>query len=308
MTTRLGLGLVLLPTLFACSSAPAGGGDSAVEARSLDGRDLLRQPMEPAKQAEYERGLDDALAALEAHPDDPAPRILVGRRLSQLGRYREALATFQEGARKFPDDARFARFAGHRMITLRRFAEAERELERAESLQAGREDELEESLSSDNDIDWLAHSIQYHLGLARYFQGDWRGASDAFGTCLAVSRNDDARCSAAYWLVVALRRQGRDDAARAALAEVSGALEVREYVSYRDLVLFYTGQIDQAALLAPGREQGGVEFATRAYGAAQWQRFEGRAADCEVLLHEIVAAGMWPAFGAIGAEVDLARR
>lgn len=310
MSTRALL-LALLPFAVSCSSAPAGDADSAVEARSLDGRELLRPPLEPDVQAEREAALAAAQAELARDPSDAAAQVWVGRRLAYLGRYREALAVFEAGAARFPDDPRFPRHAGHRLITLRRFAEAERELERAEVLMAGWTDEIEVNglpSVSGVDIDWLAHSIQYHLGLSRYFQGDWRGASDAFGVCLAVSRNDDARCSAAYWLVVALLRQGRDEAARAVLDELSGERDVVEYFSYRDLVLHFTGALDEAALLAPGRAAGGVDFATRAYGAAQWNVYQGRREAAAALYAEIVAAGMWPAFGAIGAEVELARR
>lgn len=310
MLTRASF-LVLLSFVAACRSAAPGATAGLVEARALDGRELLRPPLEPAVQAEREAQLDAARAALARNPSDPDAHVWVGRRLAYLGRFREALAAFEDGSERFTQDPRFPRHAGHRLITLRRFAEAERALERAAVLAEGRPDEIEPNglpSVSGIDVDWLAHSIQYHLGLARYFQGDWRGASEAFGDGLAVSRNDDARCSAAYWLVLALRRQGRDDAARAVLSELSGELDVVEYFSYRDLLLHFAGVLDQAALLAPGRSAGGVDLATRAFGAAQWQLFEGRSAAADALYAEILADGMWPAFGAIGAEVELARR
>lgn len=311
MSTRTLL-LALLPFVAACrSSGVSEGASSVVEAHSVDGRELFRPPLEPADQAQREAWLAEARAAVERDPSQADAHILVGRLLAGLYRYRESLESFEQSASRFPDDPRFPRHVGHRRITLRRFAEAQAALEQAEALFHGRPDEVEPPVipttSGAVDIDWLANSIQYHLGLARYFQGDWRGASDAFGRCLAVSRNDDARCMSAYWLVLALRRQGRDDAAEAALAELSGELRVVEYFSYRDLVLYFQGAIDEAALLAPGRDKGGVEFATRAYGAAQWHAFEGRPDSARALYEEILAGGMWPAFGAIGAEIELAR-
>lgn len=302
---------VLLACLFACHTAGLGGEAPAVETRSVDGRELLRPPLEPAQAAEREAALDQARAALRRDPEDPVAHIWVGRRLAYLGRYRESVTAFEQGAERFPKDPRFPRHAGHRWITLREFAHAERTLERAEALLAGFADEIEPNglpSVSGAQVDWLVHSIHYHLGLARYFQGDWRGASDAFGACLAASRNDDARCSAAYWLVLSLRRQGRDEAARNVLDEVRGELDVAEYLSYRDLIAYFAGELDESALLAPGREAGGVEFASRAYGAAMWNALEGRQEACDSLLREIVAAGTWPAFGAIGAEIELAGR
>lgn len=308
MSTRALL-LALLPFVAACRSS--GGQEPQVEAHSVDGRELLRLPLEPDVRREREAALEQAREALERDPSDADAHVLVGRLLAAMFRYRESLETFEQGAERFPDDPRFPRHVGHRRITLRRFADAERALEHAQELFAGRPDEVEPAVTpgpSGVDIDWLANSIHYHLGLARYFQGDWRGASDAFGDCLAVSRNDDARCMSAYWLVLALRRQGREDAARAVLAELSGELDVLEYFAYRDLVLFFQDALDEAALLAPGRESGGMDFATRAFGAAQRHLLEGRPAQAQALFEEIVAGGMWPAFGAIGSEIELARR
>jgi tetratricopeptide (TPR) repeat protein len=308
MSTRALL-LSLLTLVAACSSPGAGAQPAPVEAHSVDGRELRRLPLEPALRQEREAALGAAQEALRRDPSDADAQVLVGRLLAVLFRYRESLETFEQGAARFPDDPRFPRHVGHRRITLRRFADAERALEQAQTLFAGRPDEVEPAVPSSPsgvDIDWLANSILYHLGLARYFQGDWRGASDAFGECLAVSRNDDARCMSGYWLVLALRRQGREDAAQAVLAELSGELHVLEYLAYRDLVLFFQDALDESALLAPGRASGGMDFATRAYGAAQRHLLEGRHAEAQALFEEIVAGGMWPAFGYIGSEVELA--
>jgi tetratricopeptide (TPR) repeat protein len=303
------LPIALLVVPLACRAASVDGATGVVEATSVDGRELLRPPLARDEQAEREAALEQARDAARRAPDDATAQVWVGRRLAYLGRFREAAAAFEAGAARFPLDPRFPRHAGHRLITLRRFAQAQSALQRAEALMAGWSDEIEPNglpSASGAQVDWLAHSIHYHLGLARYFQGDWRGASDAFGACLAVSRNDDARCSAAYWLVLALRRQGRDEAARRVLEELGGELEVAEYRAYRDLIEHYAGRLDESGLLAPGRAAGGVDFATRAYGAAVKHLLEGRREAGLALLREIVEAGTWPAFGAIGAEVELA--
>ena len=70
----------------------------------------------------------------------------------------------------------------------------------------------------------------------------------------------------------------------------------------------FAGGLSRAELLAPGRAAGGVEFATRAYGASAWARLEGDTDAADALLDEVVEAGTWPAFGAIAAEADRARR
>ena len=306
------LALLLLVSFGACRGAPPAEDGPVVEARALDGRELLRPPLEPQVRAEREAALAVAREALERAPQDPDAWIWVGRRLGYLGRYREAEGCFAEGQARFPADPRFPRHRGHRLITLRRFGEARRQLELAAALFAGRPDEVEPAglpNAAGIDVDWLGHSIQYHLGLACYLQGDWRAASEAFGTCLASSRNEDARCSAADWLVLSLRRQGRAAAARAVIDELAGGdVEVVEYAAYRDLLRHYAGDLDADALLAPGRAVGGVELCTRAYGAATWARLEGRGAEADALLDELLAEDAWAAFGAIAAEADRARR
>lgn len=312
MGPRLAATLALSVLAFGCrAAAPAEPSAPVVEARSLDGRDLVRPALAPDVRAAREQALADAQDALASDPGDADAWVWVGRRLGYLGRYREAERHFAEGQLRFPDDPRFPRHRGHRLITLRRFAEAERELARAAALFEGRPDEIEPAglpNAAGIEIDWLAHSIHYHLALARYLQGDWRGASDAWGTCLALSRNEDARCSAANWLVLALARQGREGAVRAVLDEVSGGdLEVVEYAAYRDLLRRYAGSLELDEVLAAGREAGGVELATRAYGAATWERLEGRGDEADVLLDELFAEDAWAAFGAIAAEADRAR-
>lgn len=308
--TLLVLGLLLVGP--GCRSSAPADAEPVVEARALDGRALLRPPLAADVAARREADLERALADLERDPTDADAWIWVGRRLGYLGRFQEAERRFAEGAARFPADPRFPRHRGHRLITLRRFDGAERELERAAALFAGRPDEIEPAglpNAAGIEIDWLGHSIPYHLGLARYLRGDWRGASDAFGTCLEVSRNEDARCSAAYWLVLALRRQGRAAAARGVLDELDGGrVQVVEYAAYRDLLRHFAGELSREELLAPGRAAGGVEFATRGYGAAAWARLEGDADAADALLDEVVEAGTWPAFGAIAAEADRARR
>ena len=108
--------------------------------------------------------------------------------------------------------------------------------------------------------------------------------------------------------MLALRRQGREAAARGVLDELDGGrVEVVEYAAYRDLLRHFAGGLTREELLAPGRAAGGVEFATRGYGASAWARLVGDRAASDALLDEVVDAGTWPAFGAIAAEVDRAR-
>ena len=70
------------------------------------------------------RLLSEAEATLADNPTDADALIWKGRRLGYLGRYEEAIAVYMTGEALHPTDARFARHIGHRLISLRRFAEA----------------------------------------------------------------------------------------------------------------------------------------------------------------------------------------
>jgi len=74
-----------------------------------------------------------------------------------------------------------------------------------------------------------------------------------------------------------------------------------------DSLLFYRGIRDETSTLDSLSAAGELPFVTGAYGVASWHLVEGDTARARALFEQIVATGQWPAFGFIGAEVDLAR-
>jgi cytochrome c-type biogenesis protein CcmH/NrfG len=86
--------------------------------------------------AQQTRLLTAAEATLAENPSDADALIWKGRRLGYLGRYEEAIAVYAAGEALHPTDARFARHIGHRLISLRRFADAEGALARDASAAA----------------------------------------------------------------------------------------------------------------------------------------------------------------------------
>ncbi len=280
------------------------------ECLALTGEPLHPPALEPDVYARREQELSEARAAREAHPDDATARIWLGRRLSNLYRYREAVIVFDEGTADFPNDPRLWRHLGHRQITLRRLPQAEASLQRASELIELYPDEVEPPLEPKAhgvEIDWLYHSIWYHLALAHFLQADWPQAELCWRRCLAVSKNDDARCAAGAWLYAALRSQSKDAEAKAMLEGFSRQMNVVEYHSYHRLLLLFRGEEDAEVLLQSARDTGGVDFATLAFGIANWHLVEGRPDRAEELWREITADPMWPAFGHIAAEADLSR-
>jgi tetratricopeptide (TPR) repeat protein len=152
-----------------------------------------------------------ARAAYEKNPNDADALIWVGRRLGYLGRYREAIDVFSEGAKKHPRDARMLRHRGHRWITLRDFDRAIRDLDRAAELVRGKPDQIEpDGLPNARNIPTssLQSNIWYHLGLAHFLKGDFEAALPAYRACMSVSKNPDGLVSTSHWLYMTLRRLG----------------------------------------------------------------------------------------------------
>ena len=309
ITTRIPR--VFLPLVFAVTAALAVA-TSAVqtppEATSLLGKPLLPPPVSDTVRTRLEGDLAAARAALDRAPDDPEARIWVGRRLAYLGRYRDAIAVFTEGAARFPKDARFLRHRGHRYITVREFDNAIADLERADALAAGVRDQVEpdgQPNARNIPLTTLHSNIRYHLALAYYLKGDFGKAAPVWQRARDAVRNPDNLVSATHWLYLTLRRMGRgDDAARALDAIVPG-LDVVENASYYSLCQLYKGmRTADDVLKAAGTGSSGAAVI---YGVAAWHEVSGRAADADALRRQLADGPDWAPFGVIAAEADLAR-
>jgi tetratricopeptide (TPR) repeat protein len=200
------------------------------------------------------------------------------------------------------------RHRGHRYLTLRRFADAIADLEKAAALRAGAADEIEpdgQPNARNQPLSTLHGNIHYHLGLARYLSGDFAGAARAFSDSIGVAGNHDMIVAGAYWLYLSLRRDGRADDAARVVEPIGADLEIIENQSYHQLLLVFRGDRAAGDLLAAGGEE--LDRATVRYGLGAWHLIEGRRAEAEELFREAVKIGMWPAFGHIAAEAELAR-
>ena len=282
------------------------------EAISLLGEPLYAPELPPEVRAKREEELEAARAALELHPEGRDELVWYGRRLAYLGRYREAIDVFTRGIALHPDDPRFYRHRGHRWITLRRFDRAVEDLERAARLVRGRPDEPEPAgLPNERGvvIDTLNHGVYYHLGLARYLRGEFETSLQSWRECAQWSKNPDALCSVTHWWYMTLRRLGREDEARAVLEPIRADLDVVEYHAYHRLCLAYRGEVSFDALwdeLQAG-DHASTDFATIGYGVANWQFYNGRTRLAADMFRTVAQAPMWPAFGRIAAEAEVAR-
>ena len=298
MPTRLLIGVLL--AVAACERP---------ETHGLDGRRLFSPPLSASARADRQARLADANRHLAQHPT-AAARVWVGRRQAYLGRYRDAIATFTDGIGQDAENPRFYRHRGHRHITLRNFAAAIADLERARALIRDMPDEVEADglpNARNTPTSTLHFNIHYHLGLACYLSGELPRALQSYRDCMKVSNNPDALCATSHWLYMTLRRQGLGPEAAAVLKPIHAGMDVIENQSYHRLLLMYKGEIGVSQLeeqVAKGGDNSGN--AALAYGVANWHQYNGRAAVARKQMRKFLSGKQWAAFGYIAAEADMA--
>ncbi len=196
----------------------------------------------------YEKKLSEAKTAYTANPSDAEAIIWFGRRTAYLGEYKAAIKIFTDGMAKFPNDARFYRHRGHRLITLRCFDDAVADFEKASKLIAGKPDEVEpDGMPNAKNISDKYAAIEYLVPLGPRLLPKGRlqeCPSCLFHECIKVSKNNDMSVASAYWRYMTLRRLGRDkDAARVLEKFAAEDRGHRERTIITDLIKLNRGPI-----------------------------------------------------------------
>ena len=257
--------------------------------------------------ARQEAYLAEARAALAENPNDADAMVWAGRRLGYLGRYDEAMAEFRAGWARFPEDARFPRHLGHRLITTRQFAEAAEVLQAAADLMAERPDEVEpDGLPNAAGVptSTLKGNIFYHLALAHYVRHDFSKAATAWAEAAAVAENVDSAAPARYWLYLARMRAGDPAGAEQAVAPVRADWPMIEYQDYLHLALCMKGEWDCAALEAEAMERDGVAAGTLLYGLGAKALIDGDKKRAKKIFARITENAAPTSFGYIAAEAE----
>src|SRR5262245_30775223 len=190
---------------------------------------------------DFEAKLSEARKNFETTPSADN-LIWVGRRTAYLGRYKQAVQIYTEGIEKFPDDPRFYRHRGHRLITLRCFDMAITDLKKAATLIKGKSDQIEPDgipNARNTPTSTLQSNIWYHLGLAYYLKADFKSALDAYHQAEKVSKNPDMLVATSHWLYMTLRRLGREKEASKVVASIRPDLDVIENGDYYKLIKLY---------------------------------------------------------------------
>lgn len=229
------------------------------------------------------------------------------RARDQFLRFAESIPIYTRGMQAFPEDVRFPRFRGHRLISIRRFDAALVDLKAAAELAPA------------------SFDVAYHLGLAYYLRGDYNHAAREYNRCLAMgdkakpdflrgipegwrscyALDDDSRVALTDWTYRALRRAGKQPEAKQLLERITESMAVKENTSYLKALLFYKGLRTEAQAL--GSPHNANAISTIGYSVAVFHKLEGRTERACELLQRIVNEENWSAFGLIGAETDLAK-
>jgi len=298
---RLIVLLALLLSVACRAPLPEG-----VEARALDGRLLSPPPLPAAVEADREAKLAAARAALQQAPGDRDAWIWLGRRLGYLGRYRDAIDVYTEALERWPGDPFLLRHRGHRFLSVREFARAERDLARAAEACRVVRDEVEPDglpVPGRPPHSSLHFNVYYHLALARFVQGDMESAVDGWLRCLACSDDDESRVAVTHWLWCARMRVGAAAGAGATVQGITADMDVVENTAYHQLCLLYKGERTRRQLTAgEGSSGAAMRFGLAHHALVIDYREEGEAA-----LRFLAAQSGWAAFGVIAAEAEVQR-
>jgi tetratricopeptide (TPR) repeat protein len=277
------------------------------EATSLAGKPLLI----PATAAtpQLESNLAEAQKTLAANPKDAEAIIWVGRRFGYLWRFNDAIATFTKGIALHPDNPKFYRHRGHRYISIREFAKAQADFEKAAELIKGKPDEIEPDGApnpSGKPRSTLQFNIWYHLALSHYLQGNYAKAYDAWVECMKVSKNDDSVVATSDWMWMTLMRLDRKAEAAKVLTRITPKMDILENMAYHRRLLMYKG-LEKPEALLDTKSPDPTQIATQGYGVANYYFVTGDPAKARQVFETIVSGAGWNAFGFIAAEADLQR-
>lgn len=299
---------IFLATVVAATTLTVAAQTGKPEATSLAGKPLMAPAAIPNR-PKLDGDLAQAEKALAANPKDAEAIIWMGRRLGYLWRYNDAIAMFSKGVELYPNNAKFYRHRGHRYLSIRQFAKAQADFEKAAQLIKGQKDEIEPDGAPNpagKPRSTLQFNVWYHLGLAYYLQGNYAKAYDAYVECMKVSNNDDSVAATSDWMWMTLMRLNRKADAAKVLERITPKMDILENGSYHRRLLMYKG-LDKPEALLDTAKADDTTIATQGYGVGNYYFVTGNTAKAREVFQKVTSGGGWNAFGYIAAEADLQR-
>ena len=294
------------------------------EAWTLDGKPLFAPTFEGLVGAGLEAQLAMAIEELAIPPSrDPSKHTWLGRQYAYQWHYQRAIKVYSTALTTWQRDAQLLRHRGHCYISTRNFTKAQGDLERAQKLISinpitdKRNQEGWERDGKPNQYNLPLYSrhcnVHYHLGLARYLQGDFEGAVEAYDR-IPVSKDhskfvtNDSVVAVVYWKYMALRRAGHAaDSPRVVdtLDHIYLGMPVLDVETYLQLGLFFKGSLPLSNLTNWTEP---LDFATIGYGIGNYYYMINHTQQAMDVWHKVTQNGTyWPAFGFIASEADLYR-
>ena len=252
---------------------------------------LLGQRLE--SQVDAQGVVETARKALASEPSSLALVLKLSAAQASMWMQVEAVATCTEALAKHPDNIALLTERGHRLLALRKFAEAKADFVRAAALGSKNPETF------------------YHLGLANLFLGEYAAASSAFcNQGLPLAPDEDSRINFSNWCYAASRRAGLKEKADQAVAWVGGKAPAGHSEFYYNLVRFYQGAKTEAEIVpasTPVDLESELRFTTIAFGVANWYLANGETAKARAYFERIVKGRVWGTWGYVGSEVELVR-
>lgn len=289
---------LLLALVLACQFfAPASADDTGRQpGHTLIGTPLRDPDWSASTHAYLEKDVEIARAVLAMAPEREDSWIWLGRRLAYLNRFDEAIDVFTRGLEPFPDSYKLLRFRGRKLARTRQFEAALADYARGIALM----EHVQDSYEPDGLINARNQFLGSYRSNMHYYHAQTSWAVGDYAATLAgmdrsarepLVQNDDHQIAIRYWRYLALRKLGRHDEARAAVADAPAGLALLENDAYYDGVRYLQGRLDEQEVLAKGD-------AVSSFAVAMERLFRGDDRGAAALLGQIVRAspqGFWPA-------------
>jgi tetratricopeptide (TPR) repeat protein len=306
----------ILPVLFfvfffSCSVEKKEPSEDSIVLTGLDGRQFYAPEISERTRAKLDSNLSVARKNFETDQSEEN-FIWLGRREAYLYRYQDAIQTFSDGLKKYPESYKLFRHRGHRYITVREFSKAIADLQMAAALMPQQPLEVEPDGQPNKlniPLSTTQFNVWYHLGLAHYLNGDFESAARAYQKCLEVSTNDDLVCATVDWLYMTYRKLNITEEAKKTLELIREDMKIIENDSYYLRLQMYKGLLppDDLLKVSAGNEDVDLALATQGYGVGNWYLSEGDTVRATEIFNQVVAGKHFSAFGFIAAEIELQR-
>ena len=235
--------------------------------------------------------------------------IAIGFQLANTGRYRDAIASYDEGISRYPESFKLLRHRGHRYITTRQLNFAISDLLKAASYIEEQPD-IPEYDQNDEMTGTYQHWIWYHIGLCYYLNQAYIQAVPAYEKCLDESRSNKNLVGATDWLYNTYMRLGEKEKATHILEAITPDMDTDRDHPYFRRIMLYKGAITPEELVDVDQDpiKASVSDITKMYGLANWYSYNGNKEKARALYQKIIQSkNGWPGFAFAAAEMDISR-